>query len=198
MIPIMTRSVLAALVLAGAGASGAVYTATLDGAQEVPSNASPGTGTATVTFDPLAHTLEIDVSFAGLLGTTTASHIHAPAAVGANASVATQTPTFIGFPLGVTSGSYNETFDTLDPATYRAAFVTANGGTAAGAEAALALFLDGGLAYLNIHTTTFGGGEIRGQLTRVGLPIPEPGTYVAMVGLGLPVLVTLMRRRRAV
>jgi hypothetical protein len=34
-----------------------------------------------------------------------------------------------------------------------------------------------GEAYLNIHTTTFGGGEIRGFLTAV----PEPSTWAMMI-----------------
>src|SRR5580704_7279660 len=73
------------------------YTANLTGPGESPPNASPGTGLATVTTDDVANTLFVDVSFSGLLGTTTASHIHCcilpPGATG----VATTTPTFAGF-----------------------------------------------------------------------------------------------------
>ena len=47
----------------------------------------------------------------------------------------------------------DQTFDTLSNSTYNAPFVTANGGTAAGAEAALFAGLAAGTAYLNIHTT---------------------------------------------
>ena len=39
--------------------------------------------------------------------------------------------------------------------------VTANGGTAASAFAALCAGIDGGMAYFNIHTNAFAGGEIR-------------------------------------
>src|SRR6185503_329116 len=94
-------------------AHGSVFitTAILNGASESPANGSPGTGFATVTYDSVAHTLELDVTFSGLLGMTTASHIHAPTAVPftGTASVATTSPTFAGFPLGVTSGSYQNT-----------------------------------------------------------------------------------------
>ena len=82
------------------------YSATLDGASESPSNASPGTGTATVTFDTVLHTMSVQSNFSGLLGTVTAAHIHcctATPGVGL-AGVATTTPTFTGFPLGVTAG----------------------------------------------------------------------------------------------
>src|SRR5581483_2234973 len=142
------------------------YVADLSGPAESPPNASPGIGFAEVLFDNTAHTLRVQVTFSGLLGTTTASHIHSATALPGTgtAGVATQTPTFMDFPLGVTSGTYDHTFDTTLLSSYNPAFVTANGGTAASAEAALAASLAAGTAYLNIHTTQFPGGEIRGFL----------------------------------
>ena len=66
-----------------------------------------------------------------------------------------------------------------------------DGGTAASAEAALFAGLNSGQAYLNLHTTAFPGGEIRGQFAAV----PEPGTWALMItGFGL-VGATLRRRR---
>jgi hypothetical protein len=170
--------------LANANAAPIIYVANLDGPSESPPNASPGTGFAAVTLDLALHTLEVNVTFGGLTGNTTAAHIHAPTALpfSGTASVATQTPFFVGFPIGVTSGTYDHTFDTLDTTTYNAPFVTNNGGTAAGAEAALAQALADGKAYLNIHSSTFAGGEIRGFLV-----IPEPATVALIVigGIGL-------------
>jgi len=51
-----------------------------------------------------------------------------------------------------------------DPASYNPAFVSTHGGTVTSAEAALLAGLVAGQAYLNIHTTTHPGGEIRGVL----------------------------------
>jgi hypothetical protein len=90
----------------------------------------------------------------------------------ANAGVATTTPTFTGFPLGVTAGSYLHSFDTTLSSTFNATFITSHGGTATTAEAALKAGLLAGNAYFNIHTNTFPGGEIRGFLkTLTFLPI---------------------------
>src|SRR5260370_523089 len=128
------------------------FVPSLNGPSESPPNASPGAGSAIVVFDTVAHTLEVDVTFSGLLGTTTASHIHCcTAAPGVGtAGVATQTPSFTGFPLGVTSGTYTHTFVTSLTSTFNAPFVTANGGTAAAAESGLLTRVIARTDYLHI------------------------------------------------
>lgn len=184
----------AALALASAAnASVIIYQADLTGPGESPPNASLGTGEAFVTIDDIANTMEVDVTFSGLTGTTTASHIHCCTTVAdtGTAGVATTTPTFPNFPLGVTSGSYDRTFDLTAASTYNGAFVTANGGTAAGAEAALLAGLASGKAYLNVHSTFATGGEIRGFLTAV----PEPASWALMI-LGFGFSGAALRRRR--
>src|SRR5436190_23173007 len=127
------------------------YTAILNGPSESPPNASPGTGFGTVDYDNVAHTLHVHVTFSGLTGTTTASHIHAPTLVPltGTAGVATTTPTFAGFPLGVTSGTYDNTLDLTQSSSYNPSYVTANGGTPATAELALAQGIADGKAYWN-------------------------------------------------
>ncbi|MGH7131674.1 MAG: CHRD domain-containing protein [Phycisphaerales bacterium] len=159
------------------------YDVVFSGPAESPPNASPGTGVGTVTYDSTLHTLTLSCVFSDLLGTTTNSHIHAATAVpfAGLAGVATTTPTFAGFPTGVTSGTYNMVLDLTLASSYNPAYVTANGGTPASAEAALTASFAAGTAYWNIHSSLFQGGEIRGFLT----PVPSPGSAVlAAVGLG--------------
>ncbi|MEO6035505.1 MAG: CHRD domain-containing protein [Verrucomicrobiota bacterium] len=171
------------------------YSVTLNGPNESPANGSPGTGFGTVNYDDVAHSLQLQVSFTNLTGTTTASHIHAATVIpgAGTAGVATTTPSFAGFPLGVTFGSFSNTLDLTSSSSWNAAYITANGGTPASAESALASAMAAGTAYWNIHSSTFGGGEIRGFLT----PVPEPGT-IALAGLSAGALaVCAWKKRRA-
>jgi MYXO-CTERM domain-containing protein len=180
------------------------YNAILSGPNESPPVNSPGIGTATAIYSSDAHTLFVSASFSNLLPTTatgapsgtTAAHIHAPtpaAGIG-TAGVATQTPSFAGFPLGVTSGTFSNTFDLLLASSFNPAFVTANGGTLASAEAALVSFLGSGQAYFNIHTTAFGGGEIRGFLAASPASVPEDASTVGLLLLGIGALLAMRRR----
>jgi hypothetical protein len=155
---------------------------TLTGPAENPSNNSPGTGLAFVVIDQIAHTLGIHIEFSGLLGLTTASHIHCCVAPPGTAVVATTVPTFLGFPLGVSSGTYDTVLDLTDAASYRPGFITSSGGTVALAESVLINGLLAGQAYLNVHSDAFPGGEIRGFLV-----VPEPATLAlfALAAIGL-------------
>jgi len=169
-----------------------VFTTTLSGPAESPPNASPGTGSGTVAFDPTTHSLTVSETFSGLTSPTTASHIHCCTAVPGigTAGVATMVPTFSGLPLGVTSGSFTQTFDTSLGSTWNPAFITTVGSIAA-AESTLLAGMLAGESYLNIHTVVFGSGEIRGFLA----PIPEPESYALMM-LGLGAIGWVARRRK--
>jgi hypothetical protein len=164
-----TRALAAAMLCVYCGVTAAaplVYSGQLSGAAESPPNASTGSGTTIVAYDPAAHTLDVQVTFSGLSGTTTASHIHCCTANPgtSTAGVATQVPTFSGFPLGVTSGTYSMSFDLTMSSAWNPSFITGNGGTAASAEVAFAAGLAADKAYLNIHSSTAPGGEIRSFL----------------------------------
>lgn len=134
---------------------------------------STATGAATVTFDDLAGTVAVNVSWNGLLGAAPFGHIHCCTATPftGNSGVA------IGFAslTNAATGSYTDTF-TPSAAT----FANLLAGTTAGQ------------AYVNIHTPgTYGGGEIRGFLA----PIPEPSTYALMLA-GLAAVAFVGKRRR--
>jgi hypothetical protein len=183
---------MAVTAMSTASAHQIVYTTPLDGPSEAPPNASPGNGMAKITIDFDLVTMRVEESFNDLQGNVTFSHIHCCTAVpGAGTiGVATTLPTFTAFPSGVTSGTYDRTFDMTDASSYNPAFVTANG-SVGGAFNALWQGLDKGTAYANIHTDMFPAGEIRGFLA----PIPEPEAY-AMLLAGLAMISMLARRRR--
>jgi hypothetical protein len=112
----------------------------LSGQNEVPPNAGNATGILMGSYDDATNVLSITMMFNGLSATAIAAHFHGPASPGTNGPV--QIP-LTGFPTGVTSGTYSNSF-TLTP------------------EQESQLLC--GLWYVNIHTTTFPGGEIRSQL----------------------------------
>jgi hypothetical protein len=124
----------------------------MSGAQEVPANPSSALGKLNVSYSRLSKTLSYNFSWTGLTGPVTVFHIHGLAPVGFTAGVfQTFTPASIvpckvnGVPGPTTCGSYSGT-----------------------------LFIDGvaikeadllnGMYYVNIHTATYGGGEIKGQI----------------------------------
>ena len=196
----MIARALASICLAGAvalpvAANEIVYYTDLSGAAESPPNASAGTGWTRVTIDFDLITMRVEASFADLMGLTTVAHIHCCTAspLTGTAGVALATGGILpGFPLGVTSGSYTRVIDLTQTSNYSGSFVTGSGGTAAGAEARLISNLSSGQAYFNIHSSTYGSGEIRAFVAVV----PEPAT-TGMLLAGLAALGVAARRRTA-
>jgi hypothetical protein len=113
----------------------------MSGAQEVPANASTGTGTIDVTYDKRTQILNYTIKFSGLTGPATAAHIHGLAPVGYSAPVVQP---FSGFP-AATSGTYS-------------------GSLLADGVLIKEEDILNGLYYANIHTTANPGGEIKGQI----------------------------------
>lgn len=183
-----------ALAAATLFASGALAQTTIravaSGPAESPPNGSPGSSVASFEID--GNLLRAEVPFRDLLADTTMAHIHCCTAAPFTGVAPIAIP-FVDFPLGVTAGSYTHAFDLTDASIYDPAFLAAFGGTPASASTALIDAIEANEAYLNIHTTRFPAGEIRGFM--VAAPIPEPATW-GMLGLGMAGLGAMARRRR--
>ena len=109
--------------------------ASMNAAQEVPTNASTATGIGTLVIDPATRAVSGGITLTGM--TATAAHIHT-GAVGVNGPVA----------IGLTNaggGVWNVPANTTLTAVQLKAFKQGN-------------------LYFNAHSTAFPGGEIRGQI----------------------------------
>ena len=113
---------------------GALMSAKLSGATQVPPNSSSGSGTAAIKLD--GDILSWTIVYSGLTGPVTGAHFHGPAPAGVNASVVVPFAGSLGSPI---TGSKQLT-------------------------AAQIAQLKSGLWYLNLHTAANPGGEIRGQV----------------------------------
>jgi hypothetical protein len=174
----------------------------LDGLQENPPVATPGSGMGTASYDMTTQMLSVDVSFLDLIGTTTNAHIHCCATeVATNSGIALH---FVphGFPLGVTSGNFSHAFDLSMASSFDAGYLAASGGTAAAARDRLLNAMrvgvandplpgDSSIAYFNIHTSFRAGGEIRGNIVP---GIPEP-TSALLLLCGLAMAALTLRTR---
>ena len=127
----------------GDGSGGQTFTAFLTGGQEVPAVTTSAKGSGAVSID--GNTLTINVQYAGLESNFAAAHIHGPAGKGANAGVLLGlSGTDLHQPDDNNSGMFKGSAEVSD-------------------ETVQAIMA--GEAYINIHTSGNGGGEIRGQIT---------------------------------
>lgn len=146
--------------------------ATLTGSQEVPPVSTSASGVLFGSYDDVTKTINLAISITGLSQSdVTGSHIHS-APPGVNGPVI--------FNIG-NGSSYAVLGGQLMKVITGAPFPAAE-------EANLL----SGNTYINVHTTAFPGGEIRGQITALPV-VPEPAT---MAGLGIGVGLLALRRRR--
>ena len=186
---ILALAAAAALAPLSAQAQAGFTRAVASGQLESPPNASPGSSIATFELD--GNIMRAEVPFRDLLAGSTAAHIHCCTADAFTGNAPIAIP-LLDFPLGSRAGTYSHAFDLTDASVYDPAFLAAFGGTPASASSALIDAITANQAYLNIHTTLYPAGEIRGFL--VAAPIPEPATW-GMLGLGLASLGMMARRR---
>ena len=164
---LVLSAVLAALAVVPAGATIFTIPVSLDGAQA--GTPSTGTGSATLTLDDVALTLNVSLTYSGLTSPTNNAHIHCCSPPGVSSGVII--PFVPPFVLGATSGTFNNLF-TLTPT--------------------LLTQVESGGAYINIHTDNFPVGEIRGQIAAV----PEPAT-AGLLCTGMLMLGARARRIRS-
>ena len=180
----------AVAVPAGAAPNDPSYRAVASGALESPPNPSPGT--SLVTIDLGGKEMLVDLPFRDLNGTTTAAHIHCCTST-AFAGTAPIAVPFQDFPMDVHAGTYSNAITLGDAASYDPAFVSAHGGTAQGAASALVDAINANEAYVNIHTSLYPDGEIRGWFVAAP-PVPETAEW-SMLAVGLAGLMWMSRRR---
>lgn len=138
--PLLALVTVLALAACGQQTPAVNFSAVLSGADEVPAVSTAATGSVTATLQ--GRSLTIKGTFSGLSAAPSEAHIHEGAA-GANGPVV--------FPLTIQtvttdSGSFNQTTELTD---------------------AQVNILESDRYYINVHTTNYPDGEIRGQLERL-------------------------------
>lgn len=153
------------------------YVATLDAGQ----NGGGGrTGDGIFLLTLTENVMTITGDFSGLSGVTVNAHIHGPSGIGMNSGVLYELLNQITLGADNKSGSINTTIPLI-----------ANPNNTTFDIPAQIEQLNSGLWYFNVHSSTFPGGEIRGQI----LAVPEPST-IALSAVGFAGLLIWQLRRR--
>lgn len=171
----MTRSrvraaaVVAAVLVAGAGSAavaggggdGAVRTK-LSGYAEVPTLSTDGAGSFRARVSTSSEEVKYRLSFRDTTGTVTQAHIHLGRTAVNGGIIAFLCSNLPDPPAGTPAcPAEGEVTGTITPA----GIIGPSGqGIAAGEFDELVAAIRAGAAYVNVHTTMFPGGEIRGQL----------------------------------
>ena len=146
------------------------FKTTLIGFEEVPSLSTTGIGTFDMKIDFQDSGFDYTLSYSGLVGTVQQAHTHI-GQQGVNGGIMVFFCTNLGNgPPGTQACPQSGTIsgrvtpvDVIGPA---------GQGIAAGEFAEVLKAIRGGAAYVNVHSTVFPGGEIRGQLVSGEKPRP--------------------------
>ena len=138
------------------------WNAYLRGLEEVPSISSPGRGTCTLEMDEAGTEVQYTLSYQGTVGVVSQAHIHF-GQKGVNGGVSVFLCTNSdreGVPACPDSGSVSGSFtaaDVLGPS---------GQGIAAGELGELMQAMGRRVTYVNVHSSEWPGGELRGQIRR--------------------------------
>jgi hypothetical protein len=159
--------VLASIGAAGPGKSGDLKSKRLSSYLEVPSLSTTGKGTIEVRIRN-SSALDYKLTYSGLEGTVTQAHIHLaqPGVSGGISAWLCETATnpspSASTPTCPASGTVSGTITSLE------VIGPTGQGIAAGQFAELVAAMKAGFTYANVHTSLFGGGEVRGQIKAGG------------------------------
>jgi len=156
----------AALLVSPARAETVTLIAYMDGASEVPSNDSVGTGTIVANYNTGSKLLSWKGTFSGLTGNATAAHFYGPASPGKNAGVAVPNPNPTASFVGSATLTDAEEAGPLAGDYYAQVHTASFEGSTTLTEAQAADLLADHY-YVKVHTAAYPGGEIRGQVIRL-------------------------------
>ncbi len=170
----MKRLTMAAVVAAGFTMAGPVmagdgFGTRLLGSEEVPVVSTPGQGFFYATLNDAENQLDYQLLYGNLEGTVTQSHIHI-GQKSVNGGIILYLCSNLTPPAGVplppacpNGPGFQAVGGTLTAANV---FSQAAQGISAGEFAEVIRAIRAGNAYANVHSSSFAGGEIRGQITR--------------------------------